>query len=159
MAFWGGGGGGHPGFGWADFQNFQNPMSMWTPSPWPIPQAHLSTSKSVPAPEAAPAQPSVGDDDSNSDHPERHRSRHHRRRHRHRSHSDPSRQAVPERARRPHANGEAVNQNAQNHAASDTTSAFWGPSQPFGYPVCDMISSFTFTAILLHCRTVNQHTS
>lgn len=152
MTFWGGGGG-YPGFGWGGFQNFQNPMSMWTPSPWPIPTAHLSTSKSAPAPAPAqpPAQPSVGDDDSNSDYPERHHTRRHHRRRHHRSRSESSPQAVPERTRRPHANGEAVNDAAKYDAASESSSAFYGPTQPSGYPVCGM--PFLAEAIVFSCHT------
>jgi hypothetical protein len=119
----------YPGFGFG----YGGPQSMWTPSPWPIPTAHLPQEQQPAAQPAAPASDADTDEDSDIREAEEalDRERQERRRRRHRE----SAQAVPERERRPHSNGAPVD-DAESVQTSGTA-AFWGPPNPFGYPVCD----------------------
>jgi len=148
MAFWGG----FPGYGYGyGVGGFGGPHSMWTPSPHPVPTAHL------PTPPAKPEASTSADDDNDDDDHESEEVRRRRRRPSHHHHRSRDR-AIPERCRRPHLNGQPMSE--PESVASSGTTAFWGAPQPFGYPVGNLLPLFfrlffVLTLFLSHFRHWN----
>jgi len=137
MAFWGG----HPGYGYGyGMGGFGGPQSIWTPSPHPVPTAHH------PTPPAKPEASTSADDDNNDDDHESEDVRRHRRRPSHHHHHRSRDHAMPERSRRPHLDGQPM-PGSESVASSGTTN-FWGPPQPFGYPVCNLLSPFSLLSFV-----------